>query len=255
MPTSVETKQSKKAGDKRSSSSRSVDLLCSVKYKNNLPDVPFGPKFLSYPFDSQRYIQYNPTSLERNHNHELLTEVDLGIPIDLVLPETYENNDPSASLDPTDAALLEEEVLQQPESKRAKQHARNVSWLRRTEYISTEYSRPHSSMEGAENKVGYSVKKRLQSMDTYKDRASQITAIEATFEAAKQPITKHYSKPGVTAKTVHPLFPDFDLWKLPFAQVIFDSDPAVIGKNPGQQSKEMSRAMIRSPLSLLPLSL
>ena len=33
---------------------RSVDLLCSVKYKNNLPDVPFGPKFLSYPFDSQR---------------------------------------------------------------------------------------------------------------------------------------------------------------------------------------------------------
>jgi RNA polymerase II-associated factor 1 len=168
MPTSVETKQSKKAGDKRSSSSRSVDLLCSVKYKNNLPDVPFGPKFLSYPFDSQRYIQYNPTSLERNHNHELLTEVDLGIPIDLVLPETYENNDPSASLDPTDAALLEEEVLQQPESKRAKQHARNVSWLRRTEYISTEYSRPHSSMEGAENKVGYSVKKRLQSMDTYK---------------------------------------------------------------------------------------
>lgn len=34
---------------------RNVDLLCSVKYKNNLPDVPFGPKFLSYPFDSQRY--------------------------------------------------------------------------------------------------------------------------------------------------------------------------------------------------------
>jgi RNA polymerase II-associated factor 1 len=97
--------------------------------------------------------------------------VDLGIPIDLVLPETYENNDPSASLDPTDAALLEEEVLQQPESKRAKQHARNVSWLRRTEYISTEYSRPHSSMEGAENKVGYSVKKRLQSMDTYKSQS------------------------------------------------------------------------------------
>ena len=38
-----------------------------------------------------RYIQYNPTSLERSHNHELLTEVDLGVPIDLVLPETYAN--------------------------------------------------------------------------------------------------------------------------------------------------------------------
>ena len=31
-----------------------MDLLCSVKYKNNLPDIPFDSKFLSYPFDSQR---------------------------------------------------------------------------------------------------------------------------------------------------------------------------------------------------------
>ena len=37
------------------------------------------------------FIQYNPTSLERNHKHELLTEVDLGVPIDLILPETYAN--------------------------------------------------------------------------------------------------------------------------------------------------------------------
>jgi RNA polymerase II-associated factor 1 len=65
-----------------------------------------------------RYIQYNPTSLERSHNHELLTEVDLGVPIDLVLPETYVNPDPTAALHPTDEALLEEEVQQQPESKR-----------------------------------------------------------------------------------------------------------------------------------------
>lgn len=82
--------------------------------------------------------------------------------------------------------------LHLPSSYRARQHAKNVSWLRRTEYISTEYSRPHSSTEGAETKsvstlippilhlpplpplsssvcrVGYSVKKKLQSMDTYK---------------------------------------------------------------------------------------
>lgn len=36
-----------------------------------------------------RFIQYNPTSLERSHRHELLTEVDLGVPINLILPETY----------------------------------------------------------------------------------------------------------------------------------------------------------------------
>ena len=76
---------------------------------------------------------------------------------------------------------------------RARQHAKNVSWLRRTEYISTEYARPHGSGDGAETKydiffcnvsgqchkfivifecfifrVGYSVKKKLQGMDVYK---------------------------------------------------------------------------------------
>lgn len=35
------------------------------------------------------FIQYNPTSLERSHKHDLLTEVDLDVPIDLILPETY----------------------------------------------------------------------------------------------------------------------------------------------------------------------
>lgn len=45
-------------------------------------------------FDSScRFIQYNPTSLERNHKHELQTEVDLGVPIDLILPEAYTGTD------------------------------------------------------------------------------------------------------------------------------------------------------------------
>ena len=42
-----------------------------------------------------RFVQYNPTSLERNYKHDLLTEVDLGVPIDLILPETY-SVDPSS---------------------------------------------------------------------------------------------------------------------------------------------------------------
>ncbi|WAR20307.1 PAF1-like protein [Mya arenaria] len=39
-------------------------------------------------------------------------------------------------------------------------------------------------------------------------------------------ITQHYSKPKVEPIEVLPVFPDFELWKHPFAQVIFDSDPA-----------------------------
>ena len=98
-----------------------------------------------------RFIQYNPTSLERNYKHDVLTEVDLGVPIDLILPETYANKDDTGKmsvpdticifnffkiclrfwyycclslpflgiLDPADEALLEEEVTPQPESKRS----------------------------------------------------------------------------------------------------------------------------------------
>ena len=38
---------------------------------------------------SCRFVQYKPTSLERNNKHELLTDIDLGVPIDLIDPETY----------------------------------------------------------------------------------------------------------------------------------------------------------------------
>ena len=36
-------------------------------------------------------MQYNPTSLEKNYKHDLLTEHDLGVTIDLICPDTYES--------------------------------------------------------------------------------------------------------------------------------------------------------------------
>ena len=34
-------------------------------------------------------MEYKPTSLEKNYKHEMLTEVDLGVNIDLIDPDTY----------------------------------------------------------------------------------------------------------------------------------------------------------------------
>lgn len=34
-------------------------------------------------------MEYKPTSLEKNYKHEMLTEVDLGVNIDLIDPGTY----------------------------------------------------------------------------------------------------------------------------------------------------------------------
>ncbi|KAH0566843.1 RNA polymerase-associated factor [Cotesia glomerata] len=221
------------------------ELICRVKYCNTLPDIPFDLKFINYPFESTRFIQYNPTSLERNYKYEVLTEHDLGVEIDLINRDTYAG-DPNAQLDPADEKLLEEDVLTPQDSKRSRHHARSVSWLRRTEYISTEQTRfQPQTMDKVEAKVGFTLKKNFKEETLYMDRDSQIKAIDKTFKDNIIPIEKHYSKSGVVPVEVLPVFPDFKLWKYPCAQVIFDSDPAPSGRPVPAQIEEMSQAMIR----------
>lgn len=75
-----------------SSSAASSELLCKVKYLNNLPDIPFDPKFIAYPFGPNRFINYSSTSLEKNFKWEILNEQDLGVRIDLINPDTYKSD-------------------------------------------------------------------------------------------------------------------------------------------------------------------
>lgn len=152
-------------------------VVCRVKYCNSLPDIPFDPKFITYPFDQHRwassvspsmectrtnmdtawlllfscgrFVQYKATSLEKQHKHELLTEPDLGVTIDLINPDTYRIDPSSKStchilfliffsdvqlikclywlnqcfklsvlLDPADEKLLEEDIQAPSSSKR-----------------------------------------------------------------------------------------------------------------------------------------
>ncbi|XP_012341260.1 RNA polymerase II-associated factor 1 homolog isoform X2 [Apis florea] len=247
MAPTIQTNGNTAERDKRTArpAEKRSELICRVKYCNTLPDIPFDPKFITYPFESTRFIQYNPTSLERNYKYEVLTEHDLGVEIDLINKDTYAG-DVNSQLDPADEKLLEEDVLTPQDSKRSRHHARSVSWLRRTEYISTEQTRfQPQTVDKVEAKVGYSIKKNLKEETLYMDRESQIKAIEKTFEDNKKPIERHYSKPNVVPVEILPVFPDFKLWKYPCAQVIFDSDPAPTGRSVPAQIEEMSQAMIR----------
>jgi hypothetical protein len=63
--------------------------------------------------------------LERNYKYELLTEHDLGVTIDLILPETYELDmvDGMERLDPADEKLLEEELNPAQEKRRNMKHS------------------------------------------------------------------------------------------------------------------------------------
>ncbi|KAF8774877.1 RNA polymerase II-associated factor 1 like protein [Argiope bruennichi] len=107
----VTTVNKQRTGEKKS------DLVCRVKYCNTLPDIPFDPKFITYPFSSNRYVEYKPTSLERNYKHDLLTEHDLGVTIDLINPQTYAV-DPTATLHAKYKKIFLEEEINPLKSKR-----------------------------------------------------------------------------------------------------------------------------------------
>ncbi|CAB3980556.1 RNA polymerase II-associated factor 1 homolog [Paramuricea clavata] len=247
MPPTIQSQEKKRAEEGRRSGSHQLskpEFVCRVKYNNHLPDIPFDAKFIAYPFEANRFVQYKPTSLEKNYKHELLTDVDLGVNIDLIDPDTYAVS-ADVNLHPIDEKLLEEEPIGLTDQKRSRQHNKTVSWLRKTEYISTEYNRFQTSNEQMETKVGYSMKKKFQGTDVYKDRESQVEAIQGTFESAKRPIYRHPSKRGIKPVDVLPVFPDFQMWSQPCAHVIFDTDPSPRGGHEPAKPEEMCQAMIR----------
>ena len=64
------------------------------------------------------------TRLERSYKYELLTEHDLGVTIDLILPETYDVKPEGEELmDPSDEKLLEDETSAVQDKKRAARHS------------------------------------------------------------------------------------------------------------------------------------
>ncbi|XP_078483282.1 RNA polymerase II-associated factor 1 homolog [Ciona intestinalis] len=244
MAPTVQNSGSSSKGRTRGSIERGSGLVTRVKYCNTLPDIPFDPKFIRYPFDANRFVDYKPTSLEKQHKTELHTDHDLGVVIDLINPDTYKVN-PSTWIHPADEALLEDDLPAPQDTKRSKQHSLNVSWLRRSEYISQEFNRYGVKSTNVETRIGAGAKEIFKQEDLYKDRDGQIAAIQKTFEDSKKEITKHYSKPNVFPVDVLPIYPDMKMWQHPSAQVIFDTDPSVQGKPAGEQLEEMSQAMIR----------
>lgn len=227
-------------------SERKKDLLCRIKYCNRLPDIPFDPKFLVYPFDANRFVKYHHTSLEGDFKHELHTEADLGLDVDLISMD-FDRENETSNFNEIDEKLLEDEVVpSSSDTSKSQRRGIQVSWLRRTEYISSEYRQFQNKGLSTENKIGVSVKKKLQGKDLYKDRESQIDAIEQTFEAVTQTIPNR--KNGVYPVEVSHVFPDFDNWRYPFAQVIFDTKPIPVGcdqKDIDNLEKKMDKAMIR----------
>uniref|UniRef100_A0A8B9SXN1 RNA polymerase II-associated factor 1 homolog n=1 Tax=Anas platyrhynchos TaxID=8839 RepID=A0A8B9SXN1_ANAPL len=168
------------------------------KYCNSLPDIPFDPS--SSPTPSTRTVQGHVAG--EAAQHDLLTEPDLGVTIDLINPDTY-RIDPSVLLDPADEKLLRRRI-QAPTSSKSQgtQHAKVVPWMCARPSTSPPSSPLRVSNEKPEvSEIGVSVKQQFTEEEIYKDPRQPNAAIEKLSRTPK-------------------------MWINPCAQVIFDSDPA-----------------------------
>ncbi|RKP26754.1 RNA polymerase II-associated [Syncephalis pseudoplumigaleata] len=211
------------------------DFLCRPRYAGQLPALPFPAKLIKLPSTVERFSDYRHTSLVQKAMYPLLTNRDLGMPVEtpeLGLFDVAAGMDrpqpAGTSLDPKDQALLVPPMsigasggryvdgrkssagLLNYGSPRGKL---NVPWLRRTEYMSVEMGRGSSGggglhkstpQLGDEQHAG----KDARALDC--SREAQLTIIEKSFERAAHidlASLKHPRRPGVKAVSAIPLLP------------------------------------------------
>ncbi|KAF9301668.1 RNA polymerase-associated factor [Mortierella antarctica] len=223
-------------------------FLCKTRYRNTLPLPPFAPKLLALPSSSDRYIKYQSTGLTETTANELILDNQWAMPIDLI--EMHENyfgegrQSNRRGLDQTDEHLLSVPLRAGAPGVNgttagttgmlSRSRTPAVSWLRRTEYISSET--PTGAGKGAGKDSGA----RRRNMAVDNTREGQIAAIEKTFERflkksdkGSSPVSeddflsslKHPTKPDLKAIESIPVYPDFSIWGNSYTLVTFDVDP------------------------------
>jgi len=200
-----------------------LDLLFKVRYQNPLPSPPFPPKLLNIPTNPSRYARPDfVSSLASEVQLPMVVDAELGMPLDLShwdclwndkLDDSELNPNPKNAppIDPRDAFMLDETSLHAQANGSSYASAApstpQVSWLRKTEYISKEGVNrapiSHDLIRANEHTVDVS-------------HAGQIKDIEASFEASGEKFDlsslKHPNKPNVTAVESYEVLPDIEIW-------------------------------------------
>ncbi|KAJ1659599.1 hypothetical protein IWQ61_001348 [Dispira simplex] len=210
------------------------DFLCKLRYLNTLPPLPFPPKLIHV--DTSNYHQtltrYQYTTLSQRQSYPLYVDFDLGMPLDWVLLGAFDQStsEPSASLyevDPADQLLLTSPPALDGQGNRPRSSS-NVTWLRRTEYISSEMTRSVSRPSSLAKANGPDTK---TPPPPDLSRTGQIGTIEQSFAQAARheqqdlETWKHPTKPQVHAVETLPVLPNNLGWDQSFTYCIFDSAP------------------------------
>ncbi|KAF8317776.1 RNA polymerase II-associated [Cantharellus anzutake] len=229
-----------------------LDLLVRVRYSNPLPPPPFPPKLINVPTHPSRYARFDYTSkLADETPFPMIVDAELGMPIDLSkFDELWDFDDitpleePKSlpDLDPKDAFLVSDLPMSFTNGNIASvpgaASTTNVSWLRRTEYISSIPSTRASS--------AYEPKPHEEPLPDV-SHATQIADIEASFRNASissdLSTLRHPSKPHLRAVDTFEVLPDTRLWANAYDLVRFSERP---GERPiDQPDPRLDSAIIR----------
>lgn len=142
-------------------------------------------------------------------------------------------------------------IIDAPMFSAAKGRTRNmreprptVSWLRKTEYLTSEESLPRFNKKGIETRPLWKHKDERQ--DTVD---AKIKVIEDGFEVTKRPPT-HPTNPSLKPVEVLPVFPDFELWSTRYIEAVYKGDPLTSleqfkNMGPNTQQEIRTKAILR----------
>ncbi|KAF0974106.1 hypothetical protein FDP41_006716 [Naegleria fowleri] len=226
-------------------------FLCNMRFQTGLPQIQLDPVILEYPVekDLSNLVEYNTTSLEKNHKFELLTETTMGVNINLINPFVYSNSTGSNKLDPEDEALLKP-VKSKTEAIGAEKQVLETarpSWLKAPTYV---------DMINYKNAVkGYGGKDEMMATEekVVKIKGRTISRREEEklrFEKAKQ-LDEMFAA-GTLCKTLpgggkskavacFSLLPDMDTMNTNYLAVNFGSDNHyLLGKRGRKHQSELT---------------
>lgn len=222
------------------------DYIARIRYNNSLP-VPIGPpKLLDIP--NTAFAQYTDTSfasqLARAEPVNIEADSELGMPLDLVhISRVFEGDDsmlrpldPVPAVDPRDRLLLRPAASLGKPTTRTATGGSNVSFLRRTEYISAEQSRSSFKSTTSGQLVAIPAKnRRTQQRPEDTDPVRILAAVMKGFDVANPnpdasadalqlaagdkaaanaernwKELKHPNKPGLKALETFPLLPHLE---------------------------------------------
>ncbi|KAI0014111.1 RNA polymerase II-associated [Xylariaceae sp. FL0662B] len=226
------------ASSSRGSEPRSVhqDFIARIRFSNALPPPPNPPKLLDIPNTGLASGQYTgpgfASRLAREQPLNIEADAELGMPLDLVgMPGIFDGDESSihAPAHPPPMHPHDRALLRPPGSLgNTKVADTNVSFLRRTEYISSTNARARN--DGPLRSVNSNIHKRpLKRPSPEPDRDSPAFVkrkIDQSFAIASANLkdksrVRHPSKRNVKLVDAYPMVPDLEAFPDSGAYVTF----------------------------------